>query len=276
MSSAATLLLAALTWDPELRGALIVVVAVSILCGSVYLLLMTNTGSRLGFLLSMAGLVGWMAVMGWVWVGYGIGLKGHPPSWHVQEVVTGDEVAELATVGAINDDFPNGWKRLELGDPILGEAQASADHVLIPQTGGGGHGEAGAPEPSRFEPVFEELDDYTLVTAYRKGGEDFYIPGGYLERSQGFMKGWFHKPHYAVIEVKPVIAEPDLGGAPAAPTADVSEDSTYVIMLRDLGNVRFPSFVFAVANTILFGVFAYMLHERDKRVMAARAQATTT
>lgn len=270
--SSAVGLLAALTWDPELRGALIVVTSVAILCGSVYLLLMTNTGSRLGFLLALAGLTGWMAVMGWVWVGYGIGMKGHPPTWHVEEVVTGDDVAALATVGAVNEDFPNGWRRLELGDPTLGEAQASADHVLAPQTGSGGHGEEGPSEPAPFEPVFDSLEDYTLVAGYQKGGEDYYIPGGYLERSDGFLKGWFHKPNYAVIEVKPVIDEPDLGGAPAPPTADPSAEPTYVVMLRDLGNVRFPSFVFALANTILFGVFAYMLHQRDKAIMAAKAQ----
>ena len=63
-------LLAALAWDPQIRGALIVVTAFVILPGSVYLLLATNTGAKLGFLLAAAGFFGWMAVMGWVmdWV----------------------------------------------------------------------------------------------------------------------------------------------------------------------------------------------------------------
>lgn len=268
MTPAATVL-AALSWDPELRGALIVITAVSILMGSVYLLLMTNMGSRLGLLLALAGVTGWMAVMGWVWVGYGIGMKGHPPTWQVKEVVTGEDAAALSTVSAVSEGFPAGWRPLEPGDPVLGEAQASADHVLAPPTGAGGEGGAA---PSRFEPVFGSLQDYTLVAAYQKGGEDYYLPGGYLERSEGFLKGWFHKPNYSVVEVRPVLREPDLGGAPASPTPDPSAEPTFVIMERDLGNLRFPSFVFALANTVLFAVFALMLHERDRAVMAARAQ----
>ena len=80
-------LLAALAWDPQIRGALIVVTAFVILPGSVYLLLATNTGAKLGFLIAAAGFFGWMAVMGWIWVVYGIGIKGDAPTWHVEEVV---------------------------------------------------------------------------------------------------------------------------------------------------------------------------------------------
>jgi hypothetical protein len=38
-----------LTWDPFMRGFLSVAVGVIVLCGSTYLLLGTNVGSRLGF-----------------------------------------------------------------------------------------------------------------------------------------------------------------------------------------------------------------------------------
>ncbi|MGI8793587.1 MAG: hypothetical protein ACR2H3_10480 [Acidimicrobiales bacterium] len=267
------LLLAALTWDPEIRGALIIVTAVAILCGSVYLLLMTNTGSRLGFLITVTGLTGWLALMGWVWVGYGIGMKGQPATWEVKEVVTGASAPELSTVEAVDTGFPGSWTALPLGNPVLGEAQASADHVLVTPTGEAAGAKGGAAE--RFGPVFDNLDDYTLVNAYQRGGEDYYLPGGGLERSNGFMKGWFHKPNYAVVEVKPVIAQDAIDGVPARPTADPKADSTYVIMERNLGNVRFPSFLFALANSVLFGVFAVMLHERDKAIMSARAQPAT-
>lgn len=274
MSTAALSLFAALTWDPELRGALIVVTAVAILMGSVYLLLMTNTGPRLGFLLAMGGLTGWLMVMGWVWVGYGIGMKGHPPTWDVKEVVTGDDPAALTTVDRVRDGFPKGWSELKAGDPVLGEAQASADHVLAPAAGG--HGAEGGAAPNRFGPVFKDLSDYTLVAAFRTGGEDYYVPGGYLERSDGFLKGWFHKPHYAVVEVRPVVDQPvEEGAAPPTPKADLSAEPTYVILERNLGNVRFPSFLFALMNTVLFGVFALMLHDRDKSLMTARAQPAT-
>ena len=49
-------LLAAIQFDPHIRGILVVLVGVGVLIGSVYLLLATNTGIRNGFLIAMAGL----------------------------------------------------------------------------------------------------------------------------------------------------------------------------------------------------------------------------
>ena len=45
------------------------VVGIVVLCGSVYLLLGTNLGARLGFLVAMAGLFGWLTLLGSVVVG---------------------------------------------------------------------------------------------------------------------------------------------------------------------------------------------------------------
>ena len=59
--------LLAINWEPEIRGILIVIISVSVLCGSVYLILGTNMGARLGFLVALAGLAGWMFLMGAIW-----------------------------------------------------------------------------------------------------------------------------------------------------------------------------------------------------------------
>ena len=56
--------LAAIAFDPAIRGVLVVMVGVGVLIGSVYLLLATNTGKRLGLLLALAGLTGWLFSMG--------------------------------------------------------------------------------------------------------------------------------------------------------------------------------------------------------------------
>src|SRR5918993_4833761 len=71
----------AITWEPELRGILIVIIAVVALNGTVYLILATNLGARLGFLVALTGLAGWMTLLGMIWMIYGIGLKGPDPSW---------------------------------------------------------------------------------------------------------------------------------------------------------------------------------------------------
>ena len=51
-----SLILSAIQFDPNIRGVLVVLVGVVVLCGSVYLLLATNTGVRNGFLIALAGL----------------------------------------------------------------------------------------------------------------------------------------------------------------------------------------------------------------------------
>lgn len=273
--------LAALTWDPQIRGALIVLTAVVILCGSVFMLLATNSGLRIGFLLAAAGLMGWMASMGLIWTIYGIGLKGPTPFWKVEEVVTGD-LAELATVEAV-EGFPRGWKKLPQGDPVLGDAQGAADKVLSGagegEGEGGGHGggaqegggEEGGGAETTVKPIFDSPSDYVVTGGYRKGGEDYYIPGGFLERSRGFLKGWFHKPHYVIVEATPTIELPETGGPPPPPTPDPSAPRTSVIMVRDLGSLRLPSFVLTVFSGLLFGLICHALHRRDKAIRAMRA-----
>ena len=76
-------LLGALTWAPGFKGVLTVAVAVIILCGSIALILSTNSGARLGFLIALTGLFGWFVVMGIIWSAYGIGYKGPAPTWKV-------------------------------------------------------------------------------------------------------------------------------------------------------------------------------------------------
>lgn len=274
-------LLAALAWDPQIRGALIVVTAFVILPGSVYLLLATNTGAKVGFLLAAAGFFGWMAVMGWIWVVYGIGIKGEPPTWEVEEVVTGD-VAERGTTDEAAG-FPKGWRKLQTGDAILGDAQAAADKVLAPVEAAEGEG-GGAEAP--VQPVFEELTDYVQVAGYARGGENYWIPGGGLatETSIGnrgsnvfaklierLKRGPFHAPHYAVIQVQPV-DDPEATKL----EADTDAPVTSVVMVRNLGNLRFPSLMVAISMSIVFGLVANALHKRDLEMMAARRAAPAT
>lgn len=266
--------LAALAWDPQIRGALIVLTAFVILPGSVFMLLATNTGARLGFLLAAAGLTGWMAVMGWIWVAYGIGIKGDPPTWKVHDVVTGANVAELATYEPAAG-FPRGWEQLKPGDSVLADATAAAGKVLAPAEEGGaeeGGGEEAEVKTERaIEPAFESPEDYVVIGGFRKGGESYFLPGGLVEVSDGPFKGWLHKPHYVVLQARPVIKEPSFTGAPVKPAPDPLAPPTSVVMVRDLGRLRFPSTMVAISMTILFLIVCNALHRRDRQIMTARA-----
>src|SRR5690606_11541467 len=84
--------LAGIAWDPEIRGILSVAVGVTVLRGSVYLLLATNGAHRLGFLLPLAAVFGWLTIPGLVWLIYPpiMGPAGRAPSWEVEEIVYGD------------------------------------------------------------------------------------------------------------------------------------------------------------------------------------------
>ncbi|MEL7155612.1 MAG: hypothetical protein AAFN30_03325 [Actinomycetota bacterium] len=77
-------------FDPFFRGLLSVLTAVVVLIGGTYLIVATNTGTRLGFLVSAASLFGWMFLMGIVWTIYGIGWAGQAPTWDLREINVDD------------------------------------------------------------------------------------------------------------------------------------------------------------------------------------------
>ena len=149
MSVATTLL--AINWSPELRGILIVIIAVAVLMGGVYMILATNLGARLGFLVALAGLAGWMLLMGITWTVYGIGLRGKDPTW---DAVPGrtvlQDVGALYTAGVFDQrlDIPpdtpfpeqaelvkqqfqaEGWTPLSESDTQFGQASSAAATFL--------------------------------------------------------------------------------------------------------------------------------------------------
>ncbi len=84
--------LAGIAWDPHIRGILVVATGFAVLCGSVYLILSTNLGARLGFLMAAGGLFGWLTILGltwWIWPP-AIGPRGETPTWEVVDIAYGD------------------------------------------------------------------------------------------------------------------------------------------------------------------------------------------
>lgn len=249
--------LGALSWEPNIKGGLYVLIAVAVLCGSAQLLLSTNVGSRLGFQLAAAGLFGFFVLIGSVWWVYGIGPKGRAPTWKPQTTVTGDP-AQLSA-GSLAG-FPEGWRELDLADKKVADAQPVVDGVLVPEDGDG---------------LFGESSDYEVVAAYGKGGEA-YGPLGLDFRPLNL----FHKPTYLTIRVQATTAaepaeggeaEPVEGTAPAKPEVDPAAQPVSVVLLRDLGSLRLNTGIATVASALIFGLFVYQLHTRDKEAMAKAA-----
>lgn len=258
--------LLAINWQPELHGVVIIVVAVGTLCGTVYLLLGTNLGARLGLLVSLAGLFGWLSTMGFVWWAYGIGLKGKDPSWKPTGVIVADaDLTRLGigtAVGPPTDPVARasdnssalqnaGWTKLADDSPKRALAITGADAILQQDSG-----------------LFK-ASDYKAIAVYDKGGTRYPLILG--QTRLDFLAFW-HKPRYAIVEVgvvKAVYAEP--GRAPRVPVVDDSIPHVYVKMVRDLGNRRKNSAFIAIGSAMIFGVLCRQLHVRDRRAAANKA-----
>ena len=248
--------LAVLTWDPQIRGSLILLTAVVILCGSVWMLLATNVGARLGFLLAVAGLTGWMMLLGIMWTvtPSTTGPKGRDPRWVVEGVVAGDigPTAPKPLRASLQDEKV--WKELPAADPQRAEIETAASEFLSSDEGAAAYGIKGTA-------------DFIVDDAWDRGGEA-EGPFGVLNFPPFDV---FHQAHYAAFRVQPTVEQEVVPGeAPPEPRADPDKDPLTVLLVRDLGNRRLPVFLFAVGSGILFGVTLYVLHRRDKEAMAAR------
>lgn len=289
-------LLAGIAWDPQLRGILAVLVGVVVLMGSVYLLLGTNLGTRLGFLVALSAIFGWCTIMGLTWWVYGtIGMLGEAPSWEVKEVVyesgstddsgltiaalekaqtldtsalpPPDELNELeeAELEALLDEVEptlGGWRFLPESNPSFGEAKATVDEHFA--------------EFPDEELGLEGAADYVTVYSFETGGKDG-LPDdpSRLDRLTTKLRTTFwqvqHPTHYAIIQIQPVKEQETVPGeAPPTPVADPTQPVVSVIMERNLGDVRFPGAMLTIFSGLMFAVTVSMLHRRDLRVAEAR------
>ena len=253
--------LLAVSWEPEIRGWIIVIISVVVLMGSTYLILGTNLGARLGFLVALTGLAGWMMSMAIIWAIYGIGLKGPEPTWHPSEPITivrdgsllnrteivegSSDLKGLSSADAakkISDQLVSeGWESLAESNPQRGQAVASADEII-------------QNEAKEFA-----AGEYVAVAVYDKGGERFPKLGDSLD-----FLAFKHKPRYAIVEIAPLVpqrAEP--GRAPARAQIDEAQPHRYIVMIRDLGAKRRPAFLIGFGSGLIFFLLCWLLHRRE-------------
>ncbi len=294
-------------FDPFFRGLLSVLVGVVVLIGGTYLLVATNTGTRSGFLISMAGLFGWMFLMGIIWTIYGIGWRGPIPTWHLKEMnvdhaadsddgllfseieeahalarvdlgadgIDDVDVAQITALENSRDIDLGEWRYLTASDGIRGEAQATAEQLLV------------------SEHVFDGGDYLTLQFGgfVRDGKPVFNEDGkemGFLEEqvarvghfvNETFLHP-FHGEELIVIQAQGTVSKPSFPGqAPPIPELDPEAKLVSVIMERDRGGpipgiisgLRFTPAMFTIFNGLLFAVLAWALHNRDRRQDEIRA-----
>ena len=362
-------IVAGLAWDPEFRGFMAVLTGLIVLPGSVWLLVATNSGVRLGTLISLAAFFGWMTIMASVWWLYGIGYAGDSPTWEEVEIVEGSDAEGHLTFAALDEA-----NRLQSEDlPTAHELVVDAADALIDQygpdaltmsTSGFSSDEAARIEevqvawlefgvvtvdsltPDQTEGLTaDEINQLALDEQAKNEAttlsELAAVAPGLLDDDSGELGGWIllstaesgeaqasalailldssdfdfssqaqfkvldaftiggkrglpddpnrwdrittqvrtafqikHPTRYGIIQVQQVTAESITnlpGEAPKRPEIDDSEPVVSIIMIRNLGNLRLVPALIAIGSLLVFLGLCYMMHERDKLVMARRA-----
>jgi len=254
-------------WYPTILGVLVVVAGVTLFVGSIYLILGTNMGARLGFLVTFTALMGFMVVLTSLWITTASPLntlKGSVPAWEIKQVVPSLKKANVAEVRNVQKD---GHKV----DAIeQANVKAAVDAGLITKVSNAI--QTFTPEDTKFA-LYDLVTDYLVVSTYEIGGSkpswlDFQFR---------------HTPRYAVVQFCGVAPNTQpFGVAPDTPTraADGTDEAAhngYVILEFNLGDVKFPPLVAFASAALLFTLGLLMLHwwEKDRKALAARASAAT-
>jgi len=312
--------LAAIAFDPGIRGILVTLVGVVVLGGAVYMLLASNTGIRLGFLLTLAALFGWLFSLGLFWWIYGIGLIGQDPSWNEIEVnfdrttpVQTEQVASLpphdelpdpvqllAVYEAENPEIRDriefsegeGWQPETLTDlvtlvPELKDQideEALGDWRVLPESDARRGETAAAADAALAEnQVFGSNTSpasYTVKDVFLYGGKPTDEPET-IEGERGMLGAAWNRVvsvfnptnptlYGAVTVQRNIDVEVPAGEAPPPPQIDERASTVTVVMERNLGYRRLVPALFTIFSGVLFFVFCWMLHTRDRHATEKR------
>jgi hypothetical protein len=252
-------------WYPTILGILVVVFAVLLFCGSVYLLLATNLGARLGFLVAFTGLMGFMVILTSLWVTTKSPLntlKGRIPAWEAVELVTDPTESDLDVVRSIEE------KGRKVGAIEAANVKAAVDEELVQIQALPSEGEAGVEHAAEQKfAKFSIVTDYLVTNTYETGGS----------KPNPLDLELTHTPLYAVAQFCEVTKpETTFGLAPPEPECnDNSDNNGFLILERDLGSLRIPPIVAWVSAVLMFclGLLALHWRERDEQEATKRKSA---
>jgi hypothetical protein len=254
-------------WDPTIVGILAPLSGVFLFCGSVYLLLSTNLGARLGFLVAAAALSGFMVMLSTLWLTTSTPLespKGRTAAWHLKEVIKQTSDSKLGAVR--NIDTAKG------ADPTDATTVRSfLDSALVKVIPAFGVKAPNQPF-ARFDQASRYLTDNPgeHLTTYITGGRDHLY--------------FWHTPEYAVVNfcVAKQVTVP-FGAKPPTPVCDASLPRQVAVLQYDFGSIRLPPVCYLFGSIVLFIISLLGLHwyemderEREKAAKLAPMPATTS
>jgi hypothetical protein len=242
-------------WNPTILGVLVVLSAIGLFCGSAYLLLATNLGGRLGFLVAFASLTGFLVLLTTLWWTSGnSGIDpphGRSPSWKVIDVVSDPSQSKIA---AVRDAATKGTAANETQ---LGNLRPAMDAALVHTAP-----IEGVTPPSQPFATFEASLGY--LTDF-KGYQTFIIGGGTKNL-------FWHNPKYAVAQFCPTDPNTPIG---QPPVCDPLQQKKFVVMAYNFGSLREPVvFQFWLPSVLLFGLSLLALHWYELDIRERKRAAT--
>lgn len=242
-------------WYPTILGVLVVVAAVTLFIGSIYLLLGTNLGARLGFLVTFTCLMGFLLVLSTLWLTTASPLespKGRVAAWTVIENVNNLGKAKTGAVRNIAN------KQHKASSTDASNVVAAVDLALITKLST--PTVTYTPNDNRFA-KFQDVTQFMVLQTWTVGGS----------QPQFWNFEVNHATKYAVIQYCATKPQTQTFGLPPLPPQCANNQRGYVVAKYDYGTLRLPPFVVIVITGLLFGLGLLMLHWREKDEMAAKA-----
>lgn len=175
---------------------------------------------------------------------------------------------EESTAQAPGEDalipYLDGWRVMTAGE--AGEAQAAVG--------------AGILEIDAFD--FESQNEFKFLEAYNIGGKPTIDRENDLDCTfcvDNLERGWLwisnsarikNPIEYSVVQLRAIDEEAlitEEGQAPRFPAVDEDAPIISVVLVRDLGNLRFPPAMVTLGSLLIFTALCFMLHLRDKATM---------
>jgi hypothetical protein len=246
-------------WNPTIIGVLTVLCAVGLFCGSTYLLLSTNLGARLGFLVAAAGLSGFLVLLTTLWLttpGSATGNSdldpphGNSASWKVVEIVPTLNDSKIAAVRALPTKGVKGT------DTLVTQVKPAIDAAIVSATPIAGQKE----KPQPFATLgIASSTDYLLAFP----GSSSYQ---YIDKTHNF---FWHRHRYAAMELCLVRKDADgnVVSGTNGPVCDALKPTHFAVLSYDYGSVRKPVVFYWAFSLLFFGLSLLGLHwwEQDER-----------
>lgn len=267
-------------WYPSILGVLVVVAAIVLFVGSVYLLLATSLGARLGFLVAAASLSGFMVVLSLLWWTTQSPLntfKGRLPKWEPIAVLDRLSDSKIDDVATIEE------KGTKVDVTEAANIKAAVDETLVLKEAE--HGVSPSPFAEGKGFTYTDPTMYLVPETYQVGGRD-------TDGISNVMTRFFHPPLYSVArfctatDVSMDATGVPFGLPPGAydydaktgkykvKAAECERGTTkYLVLERDLGSLRVPPMMTFIISSLLFALSLLGLHwrERDEQQRAAMA-----